>query len=288
MKWFYKLERKYGRYAINNLMYYIIIMYGVGFLLSVFVPEALSFLSLNVPMILKGQVWRLFTFLIYPPDGSIIFIFFTLYLYYMLGSFLERVWGPFKFNVYFFGGVISHIIIAFFMYFAFGFVVEMTTYYINMSMFFAFAVILPDMKFLLFFIIPVKVKWLAIIDAVFFAFSIVMNIMYFALSKHVYYLAVAVSMIVSVLNFIIFFFVTRDKKRISFAQKKRQAEYTKSVKIVVSNSKHKCAICGRTEKDGDLTFRYCSKCEGDYEYCQDHLYTHTHVINSKEDEGGSL
>ncbi|MBE5964628.1 MAG: hypothetical protein IKL73_01475 [Lachnospiraceae bacterium] len=287
MKWFYKLERKYGKYAIRNLMHYIIAMYAVGYVILLIAPEAMNYLTLDMSMVLKGQVWRLFTFLMYPPASSAFFIIFTLYLYYMLGTVLERIWGPFKFNVYFFMGVIFHILIALFMYLVFGIVIEMTTYYLNMSIFFAYATTFPDMQFMIFFIIPVKVKWLAIFDAVFFAISIAMNLVSFFMTGYAPYLAIAVAMIVSVLNFIIFFFVTRGR-RISIKQVKRKVVYQTKVKTASAMTKHKCAICGRTENDGDLTFRYCSKCEGDYEYCQDHLYTHEHVIKTnKKDEGDS-
>lgn len=101
--WLSKLERKFGRYAIPNLMYYIIILYAAGFVLNILNPEFYyRYLSLNAQAILNGQVWRIVTFIIQPPSSSLVFIVFALYLYYMIGQQLENAWGAFRFNLYFF------------------------------------------------------------------------------------------------------------------------------------------------------------------------------------------
>ena len=140
LKFFNKLERKYGKYAIKNLMYYIIVLYVAGWIIQMFAPGLYySMLALDVEKIINNlQIWRLFSFIIMPPDSSMIFMIFALYLYYMLGSSLERVWGAFKFNVYFFMGVIFHIIAAFLIYFVFDFNIGLyfSTYYINKGGFF--------------------------------------------------------------------------------------------------------------------------------------------------------
>ena len=94
MNWLTKLERKFGRYAIPNLMYYIIILYGLGFILELVNPYFYyQYLSLDAAAILSGQVWRIITFIIQPPSSSAIFMIFALYLYYMIGKELERAWG---------------------------------------------------------------------------------------------------------------------------------------------------------------------------------------------------
>ena len=104
--WLNKLERKFGRYAIPNLMYYIIILYAAGFVLNLVNPLFYyQYLSLDASMILKGQVWRIFTFIIQAPSSSLVFIIFSLYLYYMIGKQLEYAWGAFRFNLYFFSGM---------------------------------------------------------------------------------------------------------------------------------------------------------------------------------------
>ncbi len=106
MNFIQKLERKFGRYAIHNLMTYIIILYVIGWMIQIFNAEFYyAALSLDIDAILHGQVWRIITFIIMPPENSsYIFMIFTLYLYYILGTNLERVWGAFRFNVYFFYG----------------------------------------------------------------------------------------------------------------------------------------------------------------------------------------
>jgi uncharacterized paraquat-inducible protein A len=144
-----------------------------------------------------------------------------------------------------------------------------------MSIFLAFAATFPNVQVLLMFIIPIKVKWLGVVYAVFLLYEFVNTWM---ISK--------VSIIASLLNFIVFFLLTRRGlgMRISPKQVKRRHDFQREVKKAkpMSVARHKCAICGITEEaDEDETFRFCSKCEGNYEYCSKHIYTHVHV---KKDE----
>ena len=270
MKFFYNLERKFRKYAISNLMYYIIGMYGVGLLMELFAPGFyVNYLSLNAPKILSGQVWRIVTFLIYPPGGTNIFFnLISMYLYYMLGQNLERIWGAFRFNVYFFMGVIGHVAAALVVYIFMGDTVFLTTEYLNYSLFFAFAATFPDLEFLLFFVIPMKAKWLAIFNGIYFLYGVITGNM-----------ATRVTIFMSLFNFILFFVLTRNLNRFNPKEIKRKHNFQKQMKIMPQGgTHHKCAVCGRTEKDSpNLEFRYCSKCEGNYEYCSEHLYTHKHV-----------
>jgi len=321
MKWFSKLERKYGKYAIKNLMLYIIALYAFGFIINLFYPAVYqAWFSLNAEKILHGQIWRIVTFIIQPTTTSVLFIFFSLYLYYMIGTVLERAWGSFRFNVYFFMGVILHVLAAILIYLVFGVNLELNTYYLNMALFMAFATVQPDMQLLLFFIIPIKIKWLAYLDAAFFIATIVFGYLTIWLPTNIWiglysigilpapgyvYSAyvLATAALVSMLNFIVFFLISRSNQKT-----KTQKNYTQTMKdnnkmygggpkqseqprtastndtTVVNKyhkiAKHKCAICGKTENDGeDLIFRFCSKCEGNYEYCSEHLYTHKHITN---------
>ena len=108
MNWISRLERRFGRFAIPNLMYVIIILYAVGFLLNILNPYFyIQYLSLNVSEILHGQIWRIVTFLIQPPSDNAIFLLIALYFYYMIGNALEQTWGSFRFNLYFFTGEIG-------------------------------------------------------------------------------------------------------------------------------------------------------------------------------------
>ena len=288
MNWINKLERKFGRFAVPNLMFYIIILYAVGFVLGMINPQFYTqYLSLDAQALLGGQVWRIVTFILQPPNTNVLFLFFFLYLYYMIGRQLEMAWGAFRFNLYFFAGILFHVVAAVLVYLITGQSMLMGTGYLNLSLFFAFAALYPNMEFLLFFVIPVKVKWLAWLDAALFAYTILKAFLpaYGGGVLGMYYKADALAAFVSILNFLIFFFSSRQMKAYSPKQVKRKREYQKKVmqakrpeRTFENGAKHKCAVCGRTELDDpNLEFRYCSKCNGNYEYCQEHLFTHTHV-----------
>ena len=168
-----KLERKFGKYAIPNLMFYVIILYVAGFILDLVNPGFYeTYLALDASAILQGQVWRVFTFLIQPPDSGPIFMIIALYFYYYIGRALEAVWGTFRFNLYFILGVILHIAAAFLAHIIFDATLPLGTYLLNLSLFFAFAAMFPNQEFYLFMLVPIKVKWLAWLDAVYFGYAI--------------------------------------------------------------------------------------------------------------------
>ena len=288
MRWIHKLERKFGKYAISNLMFYVIILYGVGFLLDLMSSDFYAaYLALDIEAVLRGQVWRLITFIIQPPSTSLLFVVFTLYLYYIIGAELERAWGAFRFNLYFFTGVLFHIVAAALVYFMWGVSLPMGTYYLNMSLFFAYAALYPEQRFYLFFIIPIKVKWLAWIDAAFFGYTILQAFLpqYGGAGGYVglIYRGWAVEAVVSLLNFLLFYTSFRKPSRRSVQEIKRRQAYQRQLHEArqQQNSygpRHRCSVCGRTDLDDPtLEFRYCSKCNGVYEYCQDHLFTHEHI-----------
>lgn len=284
MSWLDKLERRFGRFAIHNLMYYIIILYVVGLVIQLFAPSFYyQYLSLDVGAILHGQIWRVVTFIIQPPQSSYIFMVFALYLYYMLGRELERTWGAFRFNLYFFAGMLFHVIAAFAAYFITGVSFPLGTWYLNMSLFLAFAAIYPDMQFYLFFMIPVKAKWLGWLDGLYFLYTIVQAFLpaYGGGVFGVVYQSNAIAAAVSILNFVIFFLGSRNMQRFSPKQQRRKRQFQQKIRPenrYAGGARHRCAVCGRTELDDPaLEFRYCSKCNGNYEYCQDHLFSHIHV-----------
>lgn len=336
MNWFAKFEKKFSKYAIKNLMFYIIVLYAIGFVMNTFFNGLYdAYFSLDFAMIFKGQVWRLVTFILQPPSNSIIFVVFVLYFYYLIGSVLEKIWGAFRFNVYFFTGVILNILASLIIYLIWGLSFKLSTNYINLALFMAFAMEQPDMEVLLFFIIPIKIKWMAILDAVIFGITIVFGYLVPFLPRNVWYslyaagflapsaimcYANATAALVSMLNFIIFFFLYKKGPAKSSTQrnfdkamrtaKKAQQNGSVSFGSRAQGSqpqqpqssqpqqfqsqqyqpqrakrgvpKHRCAVCGRTELDDEnLTFRFCSKCAGSYEYCSDHLYTHIHVTGNK-------
>ena len=288
MRFIDKLERKYGRYGIENLTMYIIISYVLGYALMYINPGALSMLSLNVTKILQGQVWRLITWIVYPPSTSspLWFVIAILFFYYPISASLEHTWGKFKFTLYILSGMIFTVIAAFILHFVMGGVLDglggiiFSTYYISLSIFLAYSLTYPDMTVLLMFVIPVKMKWMSIVYAAIVIYDVARYFM-----NGAWFMALPI--IASLLNFVIFFLGTRDFNRYNPKEIHRKNEFRRAVnggsKTVPfpgsSNAvtKHKCAVCGRTEKDDpNLEFRFCSKCNGNYEYCQDHLYTHIH------------
>ncbi|MGN0252431.1 MAG: hypothetical protein ACI4EH_13890 [Oliverpabstia sp.] len=273
MNFLNKMERKFGKYAISNLSMYIIITYAAGYLIELLAPAVVSYLTLEPGLILRGQVWRLVSWILIPPDRLDFWTIIMLYFYYSIGNTLERTWGTFRYNVYIFGGVLFSILGAFFLYFVMGSRVYLgtafSTYYISMSIFLGFAATYPDMQVLLMMIIPLKVKYMGIAYAVMLAIQLILSSW-----------ATRVVIICSLMNFLIFFLFTRKMYRYSPNEIRRKQAYKRAVHQSQVNhiTKHKCAICGRTEQDGDhLEFRFCSKCNGNYEYCQDHLFTHTHI-----------
>ena len=277
-----KMERKIGKYAIPNLILWLLVGYAIGFTLMYVNEDLLAFMTLEPYYILKGQVWRLITWVLMPPDTSVLFIVIMMLFYFQLGQSLERTWGTFRFNVYMFGGIIFTVIGAFLLYGicyavyggpVVGMGVYFTTYYINMAIFLAYAVCYPEMQVLLYFIIPIKMKWLAGVYGVLILFSMIQESW-----------AGRMAIVMSLLNFLVFYFSTRNFKRISPKEIHRRQAFKSQMRQSAPRAgvtKHKCAICGRTELDDpDLEFRFCSKCEGNYEYCQDHLFTHQHVSKS--------
>ncbi len=292
MNFLYKLERKFGKYAISNISLYLILCYACGYLLRLINPMFLNYLTLNPYMILHGQVWRLVTWILVPPSGLDLFTIIMLYFYYSIGTNLERTWGTFYYNLYLFMGMVFTVIGSFVVmgvsylpsfgissllsengaqaYFALV-AGSFSTYYINMSIFLGFAATFPNVQVLLMFILPIKVKWLGI------AYAVLLGVQ-FIQSGFIGKIIIGASL----LNFVVFFLLTRSnlRMRMSPKQVKRRHEYKREVKKArpVSISKHKCVVCGKNSEDNpEAEFRFCSKCNGNYEYCQDHLFTHTHV-----------
>ena len=289
---FDKLEKKFGKYAINNLIIYLLIGYAIGYMLKFGQTytnvQYLSYLTLEPYMIIHElQIWRIISWVIIPPDTSILWAVIMFMLYYQLGNTLERTWGAFRFNVYIFGGLLLTVLGAFITYGVFvltsgatpvGIGNYISTYYVNLSIFLAFSTCFPDMQVLLYFIIPIKMKWMSI----FYLVIIGYEVFKYAMAG---YWFIAMPIIASLLNFFIFFLMTRNMSRYNPKEIHRRAEFRRQATPPRTHyrdgspiSKHKCAVCGRTElTNPELEFRFCSKCNGNYEYCSDHLFTHNHV-----------
>ena len=260
-----RLERTLGRYAIKQLIVYIVGINALIYVMRIGIPQsnAIGKLWLDPQLIMQGEVWRLITWIFIPPSASMLWIFFILYFYYMVGIGLEQEWGSFRFNLYYFTGVAGTVLAAFIV--GYG----STGLYLNLSLFLAFAYIYPDFEILLFFILPVKVKYLAWLNWAFIAFTVITAP-----------IPEKVAALVSISNFFLFFgsdIINNAKHRGSVYRRRKGFSHSFNAPTK-RTSIHKCTICGMTEND-DITmeFRYCSTCEGDHEYCMTHLKAHEHI-----------
>ena len=276
---------RHPNFGLSNLMMYIVGANALVYLLTVLAGyEAVSFLSFNWAAIKAGEIWRLVTFIFMPgyfSRGDVLWLALFLYLYYMIGNTLERQWGTAKFNLYYLTGAVLTMLTGVISGLVFGNAWIVGADYVNLSLFLAFAVLYPDTRFLLFFFIPVKVKWLAIADVVIFLWGVISSLL--ALD----FLGALIP-IIALLNFLVFFWTDLTDE---FAYRRTRARHQTSrqtiqFKSAVRNQKkkeaergyrHKCAVCGRTDADfPDLEFRYCSRCAGYHCFCQDHIFNHEH------------
>lgn len=259
MNWISKIERKFGHLAIKKLMYYIIISNALVLLLYQIYPPIYYFLTLKPELVLKGEIWRLITYVFIPPTFNLFWAIFTLYFYYLVGTGLENEWGSSKFNLYYLTGMFGTTIGAFI---TGG---ETTALYLNLSLFLAFARIYPDFQMLLFFIIPVKIKYLAWLNLIFLGFTVLTSP-----------LTIKIAALIAVGNYFVFF----GKETIQSLKLKRQVHYNRKKffdEIANTPPIHKCAVCGITEKDDRrMDFGYCKECGDDYEYCTKHIDDHQH------------
>lgn len=193
MKLLDKLQRKFGNIYIPNLIMYIVVGNIIVFVFSYLFPNLpiINYLSFNRSAIFSGQIWRIVSFIFEPYNYSPIFMIISCYFYWMIGTQLERAWGGFNFNVFYFTGVIGTIIGGLITGYA-------TCYYLNLSLFLAFAIIFPNMQFLLFFFIPIKAKYLAYVDVALLLWELIQAVVYSQWGS-------AVSIIVAFINIAIFF-----------------------------------------------------------------------------------
>ena len=279
-RWLDRFCARHPGFGIPNLMKYIVIGNVVVFLLDQFSNGLCSaLLSFSPAAIAQGQVWRVVSFVFIPvSSGStffsrVILLAISLYFYWFIGNILEREWGSAKFTLFYAVGVVLTILAGLATRGA-----GVTMFYVNMSMFFSFASLYPDMQ-VLFFFIPMKVKWLAWLDGALFAVECVRYLIGGAA-------VLCLLPLVAVVNYLIFVWpelagllgrtarrrrYTASKKTVNFQKAARQAQQQKGYI-------HKCAVCGKTDTDyPNEEFRYCSKCNGYYCYCSEHIHNHVHI-----------
>jgi len=265
---------KHPRFGVRNLMLYIVIGNIAAYLFSLFFgSNCLNTLYFSAPAILNGQIWRLVTFVLVPTTTRPLFLLISLYFYYFVGNTLERQWGSGKFTVYYASGMLFLIVFGMLVYFLFGRVIMFGADMLDYGMFFAFATFFPELQVLLFYFIPIKVKWLALADLALFVYFIVMT-----------QFPANLLPVVVLLHYLVFCggwlfdrlrpsHIQQRAKTVQFRQEAARIRREQEKKPY----NRKCDVCGRTDvSDPELEFRYCSRCAGYHCYCQDHINSHVH------------
>jgi len=269
-----QLDRRFGRFALTHVTLYLIV--GQVF---VTLSAMLGLLDLRqfvlIPaLVVRGEPWRLITFLFFPPPvnfGSLLslaFLPFAWWIFYLMCNALEHYWGAFRYNLFLLTGIVLTIAAAFLTP-----VSPVTNAFIGGSVFLAFAWLNPDFELALFFILPVKIKWLALITWVGYAYGFVTGAP-----------SIRWQILASVGNFLMFFVreiidTMRYRRRTMVVQAKRAAERKEG-----PEPRHRCTICGKTDlTNPEMDFRYCSKCAGDQCYCPEHIFKHEHVLTESDE-----
>lgn len=267
------------RFGVPRLMLYIVIGNVLVWLFGMMdrTGTLYDLLYFDPAMFCKGQVWRLVTFMLVPAAGNPLVLLIALYFYYFIGTSLEREWGTGKFTIYYFSGMLLTVLYSLVFYWITKNRILVSASYVNLSMFLAFATLWPEERVLLFYIIPVKMKWLAWLDAALFAYSVVQYIL-------IGRIGFALVPIVAMAGYLLFFgewllsFISPNR-----AKQKAKTIHFKQVAQKVRREQQaqgytrKCAVCGRTDTDHpELEFRYCSRCAGYHCFCADHINNHIH------------
>jgi hypothetical protein len=234
----------------------------------------LESIRLAPDMVMKGEVWRVLTYLFDPPLTNVLFAFFAWYLFYLMGTTLEAVWGTFRYNAFLGIGYVASVAIAFMYWFTFRMPGETATNgFLYGTVFLAFARLYPDFTLLIFFVLPVKIRWLALITWIGYAIA------FLGAGDWMTRLMV----VAAVLNYFVFFGrdIWHDLKH-----GHRRMHFRAKALRGTSRLVHECRVCGIKSSDTrEIVFRYCSKCEGDCCYCPEHLHHHEHIVHSEAEVG---
>jgi membrane associated rhomboid family serine protease len=241
-----RLERRFGRHAIPNLIMYIVGGMAMVWVLATLRPAFIGRLVLDMRAVRHGEVWRLVTFLFIPPPSRPLWILINLYFTWWVGSSLEQKWGAFKFNAYYFVGALATIVSSIL-------AGPTTNTWLDASLFLAFATVFPDVSILLFFILPVRVKWLGVLAALGIAYAAFVGDW-----------GVRAPIAAALVNYGLFFgehWLDLARGRTLVArQKARRVEVESSGPVFGQRT---CAICGAREADGiDIRVCSCEKCGG--------------------------
>ena len=287
-----KLRNRFERFCfqhrnwgIPNLMLYITVGSALVYFFTMATENALLYewLAFDRSLILRGQVWRLLSYAILMNSSNVFFTLLMLVCYYSIGRAMENVWGTLRFNLFYLCGIlIMDIYCMIFNCYA-------DVYYLNLSLFLAYATMYPDAQFMIMFIIPVKAWILALVDLVLVLLGLLTSVFPYNLFS-----------VLSIANYFLFFGkdVLRvipiswqaNFRRLFRKRPKKKAGDVKPIPFPTAGSyqatvakpkapyTHRCVVCGRTDvSDPDLEFRYCSRCSGYHCYCEDHSNHHEHI-----------
>jgi hypothetical protein len=253
-----EIRRSLRKLAIPNITMYLVMGQTLFFVFALANPKFFAQTALMPRLVLEGEWWRIFSFIFVPPSMNPLWLFLALYFFLFIGNTLENQWGTPAYNLYLLIGYVATVAASF----IFPDQVA-TNLFIQGSIFYAFAFLFPEFVIYLFFILPVKIKWIALISATMTGLAF----MFGAWGTKVLILA-------SVLNFLLFF----RKDIVQHARTSRRQMKQKAEKLtVVDQPFHVCAVCGITDKTHrNMDFRYCPGCGGRLAYCTEHLNNHVH------------
>jgi hypothetical protein len=257
-----RLERLFGRFAIENISIYLVVGQVFVFLMAMLGRDFTGLIALVPGWVLQGQVWRIFTFVFDPPAVHPVLIAFSWYMFYLMGGALEHFWGAFRYNFFLFFGWVLTVVAAF----VFPFV-PATNIFIAGSVLLAFAYLNPEFELLFFFVLPLKIKWVARFQWVVYAYAALTGAW-----------PTRLALLASLGNFFLFFGrdiiqrIRSGRRQMAFRAQQFAASGDEPA------ARHRCHVCGRTElSNPELDFRYCSKCANDECYCSQHLGNHVHT-----------
>ncbi len=265
MSWLKKIERALGWLAIPDLTLYLVVGQAAVFL-AILMGVVQSDVFVLVPQwVLQGEPWRLVTFLLCPPPTSVLFIVFAWWMFYLMGTSLEKYWGTFRYNLFLLVGYLLTVGVGFFHP-----ELPVTNTFLAGTVFLAFAHLNPDFELAIFFILPVRIKWLALLTWIGYGYALVR-----------YGWPTRLAVLAATGNFLLFF--SRDLVLTARMRGRRMKEQAETF-ARAGEPRHRCRVCGKTDlTHPELDFRYCSKCAGDECYCPEHIFQHEHVLSADAD-----
>jgi hypothetical protein len=267
MDWISSLEKRFGSWAIPHLALYLIGIQVVGLFLTAGGYVGYADLVLVGGLVKVGQLWRLLSFMMLPKIGPSIWLILVFYIFYIMCRALEEQWGTFRFNLFILCGYLLTVLASL----IFPSAIISNFYFLGLVTL-AFATLFPNFEFLMFFIIPMKVKWIGWFTAGFYVLTLFKVIGTGPMVSAGEVLGAQVAIVAAFANYALFFgkeFITgfkADRRRKAFAAERAVAE---------ARPRHVCTTCGVSDKsDPSAHFRYCSVC-GEC-FCENHIDQHQH------------